>query len=140
MPDNTGVGDVIEYDSDGNDSIDAIVFIHGRTSATEYTVKKADGSNPTEEVTSDYDWKIYRAYTSLANWQGLTENSNIDSSVVDFDTSRDITGSYLHVACYADGNDFELQWILPGRKLAERNSLRHRHTGAHHFTKGDSGQ
>ena len=32
--DNIGVGDAIEYDSDGNDSIDAIVFIHGRTSAT----------------------------------------------------------------------------------------------------------
>ena len=40
LPTNIGVGDVIQYDSDGNSSIDALAFIHGKNiSDTVYTVK-----------------------------------------------------------------------------------------------------
>jgi hypothetical protein len=75
LANNIGVGDVIEYDSDGNSSIDALAFIHGRTDAKTYTVKDKDGGIPTA-VTGDNDWKIYRAYTSLANWESQTENAD----------------------------------------------------------------
>ena len=39
LANNIGVGDAIQYDSDGNGSIDALAFIHGRTSSQSYTVK-----------------------------------------------------------------------------------------------------
>ena len=71
LPDRVGVGDAIQYDDDSDGDIDAndsIVFIHGRTSSTEYTVKTATGAEPTA-VSDDNDWSIFRAYTSLANWE-----------------------------------------------------------------------
>ena len=46
LPNRIGVGDAIQYDDDGDgdiDSSDSIVFIHGRTSATEYTVQSLHG-------------------------------------------------------------------------------------------------
>jgi len=105
LPDNIGVGDVIQYDSDDNGSIDALAFIHGRTSSTVYTVKNKLGIEPTQTTVEDNDWEIYRAYNSLANWQALDENDTLDNSVEDFDTSRDITGFVMNVACYGDGAD-----------------------------------
>ena len=52
LSDSIGVGDAIQYDSDGNDTIDAIAFIHGRTDSQTYTVKDKDGATPTA-VTGD---------------------------------------------------------------------------------------
>ncbi|MGD9314204.1 MAG: hypothetical protein PVI96_14900 [Desulfobacterales bacterium] len=109
LADKIGVGDVIQYDSDGNDSIDAIAFIHGRTNSQTYTVKDKDGATPTA-VIGDNDWAIYRAYTSLANWEQLDENDTIDNAVEDFDQSGrlDLTsgsGFIMKVACYGDGED-----------------------------------
>jgi hypothetical protein len=103
LADNIGVGDAIQYDSDDDDIIDAIAFIHGRTSSTEYTVKDKDGNAPTA-VTADTDWAIYRAYTSLYNWQAQDENNNLNDTVENFDTSKVLT-DILNVACYADGAD-----------------------------------
>jgi hypothetical protein len=107
LANNIGVGDVIQYDSDGNDTIDAIAFIHGRASSTIYTVKDKNGNAPTA-VTSDYNWAIYRAYTSLANWQSQTENPNITEPVEnDVNPSMDLVSAntILNVACYGDGAD-----------------------------------
>lgn len=87
QPDSVGVGDAIQYDSDGNGSIDAICFIHGRTSGTEYTVKNAAGAAPTA-VTGDEDWDIYRAYISLANFENGTENTGINATVRGFDAGN----------------------------------------------------
>ncbi|KPJ58692.1 MAG: hypothetical protein AMJ46_13775, partial [Latescibacteria bacterium DG_63] len=105
LADTIGVGDVIQYDSDDDGSIDALAFIHGRTSSTEYTVKEKNGNAPTA-VTSDYDWAIYRAYTSLANWESQTENPNItEPGENDVNPSTNLVAynTILNVACYADG-------------------------------------
>ena len=107
LANNIGVGDVIQYDASGDGTIDAIAFIHGRTSSTEYTVKDKNGNAPTA-VTSDYDWAIYRAYTSLANWQSQTENPNINEPVEnDVNPSKDLVSAdtILNVTCYGDGAD-----------------------------------
>lgn len=102
QPDSVGVGDAIQYDSDGNSSIDAICFIHGRTSGTEYTVKNAAGAEPTA-VTEDEDWDIYRAYVELAHWENGSENTGISAALRNFDTGdRDIdtANEKWFVACY----------------------------------------
>lgn len=111
QPDSVGVGDAIQYDSDGNSSIDAICFIHGRTSGTEYTVKNAAGAEPTA-VTGDEDWDIFRAYTSAQNVDSGTENSGIDVAVRAFDGGNRniITANEIwNVACYP-GTDGSFQF------------------------------
>jgi hypothetical protein len=110
-PDNVGVGDAIQYDSDGNSSIDAIAFISSRASSTSFTVQARDGSQPVA-VTNDQDWQIFRAYTTLDNAEGGAENTaNIDDDVDDFDISvsrndgKDIYASneQWNIAAYANG-------------------------------------
>jgi hypothetical protein len=81
LPLNVGVGDAILYDSDNNSSIDSLAFIHGRTSASIYTVFKADGSVATSTSANDADWRIYRAYTSLSNATKGIENTGITTFV-----------------------------------------------------------
>jgi hypothetical protein len=107
LANNIGVGDVIHYDSDGNSSIDALAFVHGRTSAQSYTVKDKNGATPTA-VVGDNNWAIHRAYTSLANWESQTENDNITEPVED-DVNPPLNlmaaDASLFVACYADGAD-----------------------------------
>lgn len=102
-----GVGDAIQYDSDGNGSVDSIAFVTARISSTQYVLQKADGTNPTA-VTNDQDWGIYRAYTSLSNAEAGTENTGIAAAVVNFDTwsgGKDIiaSGEQWNIACYANG-------------------------------------
>lgn len=109
-PDNVGVGDAIQYDSDGNDTLDAIAFISGRTSGTSYTVQSRDGGAPVP-VTNDQNWAIYRAYTSLSNAEGGTENSGLDNITEEFDRDvgagggKDIYASnqQWNIAAYANG-------------------------------------
>jgi co-chaperonin GroES (HSP10) len=113
LPDHVGVGDAIQYDDDGDDDIDAndsIIFIHGRTSSTTYTVATASGGTPVA-VTDEEQWNIFRAYTSLANAETGTENTGIDADLVNFDTfttGKDITDTTgsdeeWNIACYANG-------------------------------------
>jgi hypothetical protein len=85
VPDTVGPGDAIQYDSDGNSSIDAICFIVSRASSTSYTVQSSSGGTPTA-VTNDQDWSIYRAYTSWSNLEARTENSGIAAGVSNFDS------------------------------------------------------
>lgn len=114
QPDSIGVGDAIQYDSDGNSSIDAIAFIHGRTSGTEYTVKNAAGAAPTA-VAGDEDWDIFRAYTSIASVEGGTENTGINAAVRGFDGSArnlDSNAEIFNLAVYAgtEGNGTNIDW------------------------------
>jgi hypothetical protein len=110
LPDNIGVGDVLQYDSNNNGSIgagDAPAFISGRTSSTVYTVKTAAGGIPTARA-ADTTWSIFRAYTSLFNAEAGTENTAIDSNLRNFDTwsgGKDIStsGEQWNIALYANG-------------------------------------
>ena len=102
LPDNIGVGDVIQYDANGDTLVDALAFIHGRTSSRVYTVKNKAGAAPTA-VTGDDDWDIYRAYTTLANWEVQAENVNItEPAENDVNPSVDLVGSgtVMLVTCY----------------------------------------
>ena len=115
LPNNIGVGDVIQYDSDGNNSIDSLAFIQSRTSSQSYAVKSKGGGTPTA-VVGDNNWGIYRAYTALANWESQTENPNIlEPFEDDVNPSLDLVAAntIMFVACYADGAD-TTQVIIDG--------------------------
>lgn len=88
LPDTVGIGDALQYDSDNNGSIDKVVFIHGRTSSTVYTVKTSTGGTPTATSANDQDWSIFRAYTTLANTDAGTENTGINATVRAFDAGN----------------------------------------------------
>lgn len=103
MPDSIGVGDAIQYDATGLGVITNVCFIHGRTSSTVYTVKTAAGGTPTATSADDQDWSIFRAYTSLSNWESGTENTGISALVRNFDGgNRNIVtnNEYWNIACY----------------------------------------
>jgi hypothetical protein len=103
MPDNIGVGDVLAYNNGSNQ----IAFIHGRTAATVFTVKDKDGDAPAA-ATAGTAVGVYRAYTSLSNWQSQTENANIiEPAEDDVNPSTDLVAANtrMMVACYGDGED-----------------------------------
>jgi hypothetical protein len=89
LPDNIGVGDVIQYDSDNTGGIDTLAFIHGRASSTEYTVRTVGGEYLTLASATITTWELYRAYTSLANAEAGIENAGIDTSLRNFDDWTD---------------------------------------------------
>ena len=60
MPTNVGVGDVLAYDNGSAQ----IAFIHGRSSATAFTVKDKNGDAPAA-ASAGTAVGVYRAYTSL---------------------------------------------------------------------------
>lgn len=103
MPNNVGVGDVLQYQVDGTYYV---AFIYGRTSSTVYTVKDSAGAAP-QATGGEISVGVYRAYTSLYNWNDQNENDTLENTVENFDTSRDLAGNSttMNVACYADGTD-----------------------------------
>lgn len=104
---NIGVGDAVQYDANGNGSVDSIAFISQRVSSTEYHLQSAVGEMPSD-VSNDGDWSIFRAYKGLHYWQLAQENSAIAASVIDFDGQGVdlISGnSVMHIALYADASD-----------------------------------
>ena len=115
--DSIGVGDVIQYDSDNNGTVDALAFISGRTSSTVYTVKSAVGGSPVPTVSNDTDWTIFRAYASLYDAERGNENSGFSDTLENFDDwttgggrDDDETGKNLttyneqwNIAAYANG-------------------------------------
>ncbi len=127
VPDNVGVGDVIEYDSSEDGTADALAFIHKRISSTVFKVLTASGTLATE-VTADTDWSIFRAYTSLASAEAGTENTGIDASLRDFDTwsgGKDIVASneQWNIACYADAVD-ATSTTVDGWTTGEQNFIK----------------
>ncbi|MCK4985262.1 MAG: hypothetical protein KAS40_07075, partial [Desulfobacterales bacterium] len=103
MPDNIGVGDVLAY----NNGSAQLAFIHGRTSATVFTVKDKNGDAPAA-ASAGTSVSVYRAYTSLSNWQSQTENTNItEPAEDDVNPSTDLVtaNTIMMVACYGDGED-----------------------------------
>jgi hypothetical protein len=108
QPDRVGVGDAMQYDSNGDGSIDALAFIHQRLSSSAFRVRTADGKTPVP-ATDQKTWAIYRAYTSLADAaRSGDENTGIDASLRNFDTwagGSQVGGRQWNIACYADGVD-----------------------------------
>jgi hypothetical protein len=103
MPDNVGVGDVLTY----NNGSAQIAFIHGRTSATVFTVKDKDGSTPAAAAAGT-SVGVYRAYTSLNNWDSQIENTAINEPAEDdVNPSTDLVtaNTVMMVACYGDDED-----------------------------------
>ena len=103
MPDNVGVGDVLEYEIA---AVPRLPFISRRESAAVYGVQDAAGGAPAS-CPAGTAVRVYRAYISLAAWASLTENLSIAAGARDFDGSKDLQaqGARLNVACYADGPD-----------------------------------
>lgn len=133
-----GVGDVIQYDSSDDGSIDSIAFIYARNSSTSYTVKNAEGLTPTATSVADSDWEIFRAYTSLANAESGNENDGIDDSLENFDdwttgggvdddeVGKDLVSANQAwlVACYADAMDSQaVDIIIDGWTTSEDQYL-----------------
>ncbi|MBT4763153.1 MAG: hypothetical protein HOO06_15780 [Bdellovibrionaceae bacterium] len=88
---NMGVGDVVQYDSNDDGTIDAVAFVEKRISYNRYIVKNASGNGAISTTSSaEQQWGVYRAYTSIANAvgnpSGGTENVGINAAVVNFDT------------------------------------------------------
>jgi hypothetical protein len=112
LPLNIGVGDALQYDKDGDGDRDGIVFIHGRISDTQYVVKTATGTTPSDR-SSDDDWDIFRAYDHLEDAEAGTgwENSGLDDNVEDFEThtnGRNLVANneIWNIACYGEtGSD-----------------------------------
>ncbi len=102
MPTNIGVGDVLQY----NDGSFRLAFIHGRTSDTVYTVQNSTGGAP-QPAAALTAVTVFRAYTSLFDWERQFENPSFDVSVRDFDTSTNLAGdnTVMNVAAYGDGED-----------------------------------
>ncbi len=113
IPNNVGVGDAIVYDTDNSNTItsaDDIVFIHGRSSSTAYTVKTQFGANTATTTTANDTWFVYRAYTSLFNAEASVNNTSILPSYDSWSNGKDIsyqTGSneVWNIACYGDAVD-----------------------------------
>jgi hypothetical protein len=109
QPDRVGVGDVVQYDLNGDGIIsekDAVAIIHQRYSATQFAVRTGTSGVP-RPVLGASTWSVYRAYTAVADAVTGTENIGIQSSVRDFDSwsgGRDLVTGKLtwNIACYAD--------------------------------------
>ena len=106
LPDRIGVGDALQYDSDGDGKIDALAFIHARLSSTTYRVRAHDGKSPVA-VANGTMWSLYRAYTSLDDATSTgNENVGIDGTLRNFDTwsgGHRLDTEQWNIACYADG-------------------------------------
>jgi hypothetical protein len=108
----------LQYDADNDGDIDAsdkIVFIHERLDSTHYVVKLADGTNPAAMTFPDTNWSIFRSYTSLSNAEAGTENTGIDSDLVNFDTGNvNLTTNNLqwNFACYANGTTADTTAVM----------------------------
>jgi hypothetical protein len=131
---NIGVGDVIEYDRDNNGTLDAVAFIHGRTNARVFTVASLTGSTPVQCSAADLDWRLYRAYTSLANAESGTENSgcslfgvgaNVDLNAASGGYDLVTNNMQWNIACYANGSDADTSSVtVNGWTTGTSNYLR----------------
>jgi hypothetical protein len=126
MPNNVGVGDVLQYQVD---STYHLAFIQSRTSDTVYSVRKADGTAPTA-TPAGTAVSVFRAYTSLANAESGTENTGIESTVRNFDTwtgGRDLVSNneQWNIACYANGTTADSVGVaIGGWTTGEHNYLK----------------
>jgi hypothetical protein len=137
-PDTIGVGDVIQYDSDNNGSVDALAFITARASSSQYTVKSAIGGTPIPTTAADQDWSIFRSYASLSTAEQGNENSGIADTLENFDDwtvgggrDDDEVGKNLmtyneqwNIAAYANGTTADSGVTINGWITAPANYVK----------------
>jgi parallel beta-helix repeat protein len=110
LPPRLGVGDVLEYDTNGDTAADALAIVYARVSATMLYVLAPGGGAPASTVGATAAWKAFRAYTSLANAEALRENAGLSAALRNFDTATggmDLVGCRcaMGLALYADAVD-----------------------------------
>lgn len=104
---NIGVGDVIEYDSDNDGSVDSLAFIYCRGSDQVFLVRDENGNSPSP-ANLDLDWRVYRAYTAFGNTNTGFHNQKIQ---VPFDnwggTGKNLVtdDQQWNLSCYGDNVD-----------------------------------
>jgi len=106
LPDNIGVGDAVLIDTGGTDQAidasDTLIFIRSRTDSTHYALRTQTGATPADITVND-TYQIYRAYTSLANAESGTKNTNIPISFNGGDRDLVVNNEEWNIACYANG-------------------------------------
>ena len=110
LPDRVGVGDLLQYDSNGDGYIGALAMIVGRVNSQTYSVRDPDGQPLPDMVGSTNLWALHRAYTSLVEMVAGIGNIGIAPALRDFDLGDyDLVADnqVRHVACYADAVDEE---------------------------------
>jgi len=128
LPPEVGVGDVIQYDSDGDDAVDALAFIYTRISGSEFRVRDVAGNAPAATLAGDEDWAVFRAYIYLDTAEDATENSGLDDLLQNFDTWTDgrdlVTNNEIwNIACYGDAPDNRIA-VFYGWTTGPANYLR----------------
>ena len=113
LPDRIGVGDVLEYDSDGDGTRDSLAFITARLSARVYEVRNATGDTPGPTTSQTTAWSVFRAYLTLADAVDVvragTHNPSISGAFDAFTAGRDLVtaNEQRTIACYDDAIDAE---------------------------------
>ncbi len=115
MPDKVGVGDVLQYQVAATYYV---AFIHARTSSTVYTVASATAGTPQAAVAGTAV-SVYRAYTSLFNWEARSENTSDQRRGSEFRQRRHRGPRHrrqvvMNAACYGDGADDTTQTTING--------------------------
>ncbi|MCK5241816.1 T9SS type A sorting domain-containing protein, partial [bacterium] len=110
LPDNIGVGDAIQYDTNNDNIVDAIAFICDRTNSYTFSVSDRDGGIPAQTIVGDLDWAVFRAYISLFAAEEGDENYGIDSAVRPYETWSDgkdlvVSDQVWNIVCYNDAVD-----------------------------------
>ncbi|HEY6035992.1 MAG TPA: hypothetical protein VIV58_17070 [Kofleriaceae bacterium] len=107
LPARIGVGDVVEYDADGDGMRDSLAFIAARTSPRSYTVRSATGDAPVPTSAPTTGWAVFRAYLTLADavdkTRAGTRNPQITAGTFDiFTGGRDLVAAneLRDIACY----------------------------------------
>ncbi len=106
VADNVGVGDALVWDDDADNDLDAndtILFIHGRTDSTHYTVRTDTGGFSTASTTDNDKWAIYRAHTSLSLAEAGTKNTAIPISFTGGNRDLKANGEQWNFAMFANG-------------------------------------
>lgn len=109
LPDRVGVGDVFEYDADGDGTRDSLAFVSRRLSSQVLVVRSTSGGTPTPTAAPSARWAAFRAYLSLAaamdRTAGGVHNPNITAAFDGYTGGRDLVAANekWHFACYDDG-------------------------------------
>jgi len=101
LPDNVGVGDVIQY---GNPL--QLAFITARSSSTVYSIQDRNGAGLT--ATTSVSASVYRAHLKLDDWEDQTVaqvnnaiNDSVDDLVLIDKMNLTASNTAMHVPCYA---------------------------------------